>query len=65
MIDGPVVPSRFDRLVGELGLEDQPEVWAESEPLREWASKNRHFYFVQGAIAVGVEDVAERRIVSD
>jgi hypothetical protein len=46
MPDGPIVPSRFDRLVGELGLADQPEEWAGSEPLREWASKHRHFYFV-------------------
>lgn len=46
MKDGPVVPSRFEKLIGELGLADQPEEWTGSELLREWASKNRHFYFV-------------------
>ena len=55
MIEGPIVPPRFERLVGELGIADQPEHWAGSEPLREWVSKNRHFYFVPERLLIGVE----------
>lgn len=47
MLDAmPAVPSRFEKLVEKLGLENNPEQWPHSEPLREWARANRHFYFV-------------------
>jgi hypothetical protein len=42
----PVVPSRFETLVANLGLEDRPGEWAASSELRQWAKANRHYYFV-------------------
>jgi hypothetical protein len=42
----PVVPSRFETQVEQLGLTDRPEEWPQSEPLRQWARANRHSYFV-------------------
>ena len=44
--DLPIVPSKFELLVKELGIADTPEKWAGSGKLRDWAAKNRHFRFV-------------------
>lgn len=44
--DLPIIPSRFELQVKQLGLADEPEQWAGSVELREWAKANRHSYFV-------------------
>jgi hypothetical protein len=42
----PIIPSRFETLVSQLGLTDRPEDWEASNELRQWAKANRHSYFV-------------------
>jgi hypothetical protein len=42
----PDVPTQFDQLVAECGLQSRPDLWPHNDKLRRFAKRNRHIRYV-------------------
>lgn len=57
----PNLPTLFDQLVAECGLENRPDLWPYNDVLRKFAKRNRHKRYIPESYleALGIDGEVE------